>query len=296
MPTSAQFNWSLWLLLLGLFQKVVLADALLAPTVELVYDADGAPTFASAWIGTMAFAGQIFFDFAGYSTCAIGVAGTLGFILPDNFKFPYAAIGFADFWRRWHISLSTWLRDYLYIPLGGNRKGWVRTNVNLMTTMLIGGLWHGASWNFVLWGGLHGALLVVERWLRRIGVMPQDVSDMPRLHRAVGVALTFAAICFTWVFFRSQSLDRSLLISQAMLGFAAPDATRLVGNLDMLFSLPPILLLLVAHWLLRDSDLERRVAEYRVPAWAYGAASALMIVCIAFSSSGEDRAFIYFQF
>jgi D-alanyl-lipoteichoic acid acyltransferase DltB (MBOAT superfamily) len=294
-PTSTQFYWSLWLVLLGLFQKVVLADTLLAPTVELVYDAIEAPTFASAWIGTMAFAGQIFFDFAGYSTCAIGVAGCLGFVLPDNFRFPYAAVGLADFWKRWHISLSTWLRDYLYIPLGGNRKGWFRTNVNLMVTMLLGGLWHGASWNFVLWGGLHGTLLVIERWLRRIGAMPERVSELPPLHRTIGVALTFVAVCFTWVFFRSESLDRSVLISGAMLGFASTDAARLVGSLDMLMSVPPIVLLLGAHWLMRDSDLERAMVRYHVPVWLYGVLSALMIIGIAFSS-GEDRAFIYFQF
>jgi alginate O-acetyltransferase complex protein AlgI len=294
-PSASQFYWSLWLVLLGLFQKVVLADGLLAPTVELVYDSTEAPTFASAWVATMAFAGQIFFDFAGYSTCAIGVAGCLGFVLPDNFRFPYAAVGFADFWKRWHISLSTWLRDYLYIPLGGNRKGWRRTNVNLMTTMLLGGLWHGASWNFVIWGGLHGTLLIIERWLRSIGAMPQNVSDMPPSHRAAGVALTFAAVCFTWVFFRSDSLDRSVLISGAMLGLASTDAARLVGSLDMLLSMPPILLLLGGHWLLRDSSLEQLIAEQDAPVWLYGVLSALMIVCIAFSS-GEDRAFIYFQF
>jgi D-alanyl-lipoteichoic acid acyltransferase DltB (MBOAT superfamily) len=294
-PTAAQFSWSVWLVLLGLFQKVVVADGLLAPTVELVYGVTAAPTFASAWIGTLAFAGQIFFDFAGYSTCAIGVAGCLGFILPDNFRFPYAAVGFSDFWRRWHISLSTWLRDYLYVSLGGNRKGERRTNINLMITMLLGGLWHGASWNFVLWGGLHGALLVIERWLRRLGVMPEDVSAMPPLHRAVGAALTFVIICFTWVFFRSESLDHSLLIAGAMLGFVSSHATRLVGSLDMMTSVPPVLLLLLAHWMLKDSNLERTFAEERVPAWAFATVSALMILGIAFSS-GEDRAFIYFQF
>ena len=121
-----------------------------------------------AWLGVLAFSGQIFFDFAGYSTAAIGGALCFGFSLPDNFRRPYAAIGFSDFWQRWHISLSSWLRDYLYIPLGGNRKGSVRTIVNLMATMLLGGLWHGASWTFVVWGGLHGIYLVVERELKRM--------------------------------------------------------------------------------------------------------------------------------
>jgi hypothetical protein len=118
------------------------------------------------WVATLAFSGQIFCDFAGYSTTAIGVAMCLGFAMPDNFRFPYAAVGFSDFWRRWHITLSAWLRDYLYIPLGGNRHGEARTHLSLMVTMLLGGLWHGASWTFVVWGGLHGLYLSTERVLR----------------------------------------------------------------------------------------------------------------------------------
>lgn len=155
----------LGLMTLGLFEKVVVADALLAPITESLYTASGIPSFSAAWGGTLAFSGQIFCDFAGYSTCAIGAALCLGFTLPINFRFPYGAIGFSDFWRRWHISLSTWLRDYLYIPLGGNHQGHWRTQANLMTTMLLGGLWHGASWTFVVWGGLHGLYLMGERIL-----------------------------------------------------------------------------------------------------------------------------------
>src|SRR5690606_34941407 len=120
-----------------------------------------------AWTGVAAFSLQILFDFAGYSTCAIGAALCLGFHFGDNFRFPYGAIGFSDFWRRWHISLSTWLRDYLYIPLGGNRGGARRTAINLAVVMLLGGLWHGAAWTFVVWGALHGAYLSIERVLRR---------------------------------------------------------------------------------------------------------------------------------
>ena len=137
----------------------MLADGFLAPVVEKVYDAhEGVPTMLDAWVATLAFSGQIFCDFAGYSTTAIGVAMCLGFAMPDNFRFPYAAVGFSDFWRRWHITLSSWLRDYLYIPLGGNRHGPARTYTALMGTMLLGGLWHGAAWTFVVWGGLHGTL------------------------------------------------------------------------------------------------------------------------------------------
>ena len=167
--TRPLFLWGLALIVLGLFQKVVLADAVLAPVSEDVFGARQALPPLDAWAGVIAFSGQIFADFAGYSTCAIGVSLCLGFSLPVNFRYPYAAIGFSDFWRRWHISLSTWLRDYLYIPLGGNKNGRWKTYRNLMLTMVLGGLWHGANWTFVVWGGLHGVYLSVERFLREAG-------------------------------------------------------------------------------------------------------------------------------
>ncbi|WP_321538284.1 MBOAT family O-acyltransferase [Flavobacterium piscinae] len=150
--TVNQFIWGLFLLTLGLFQKVVLADTLLSDAADTVFGSKEATNFWDAWAGTLAFSGQIFFDFAGYSTCAIGIAMMLGFVLPHNFLYPYGAIGFTDFWRRWHITLSTWLRDYVYIPMGGNQFGMTRMYVALMVTMLVGGLWHGVAWTFVVWG------------------------------------------------------------------------------------------------------------------------------------------------
>src|SRR3970040_1358395 len=143
--TINQFIWGIFLLTLGLFQKVVMADTLLSAASDAIYNSGKIVSFWDAWMGTLAFSGQIFFDFAGYSTCAIGISLMLGIILPDNFKYPYASIGFSDLWSRWHISLSSWLRDYLYIPLGGNRNGMIRMYVALMLTMLIGGLWHRAG-------------------------------------------------------------------------------------------------------------------------------------------------------
>jgi alginate O-acetyltransferase complex protein AlgI len=147
--TRRQLGWGLSLIVIGLFEKIILADAYLAPIVDVVFHHAATASSGDAWLGALAFSGQIFCDFAGYSTCGIGAALCLGFVLKDNFRFPYAAVGFADFWQRWHISLSTWLRDYLYIPLGGNRHGRWKTFRNLMLTMLLGGLWHGASWRFV---------------------------------------------------------------------------------------------------------------------------------------------------
>ena len=144
----------------------MLADGILSLAANDTFNAPAAVAALDAWVGVLACFGQIFFAFAGYSLCAIGIALCLGFSIPNNFKSPCAAVGFSNFWQRWHISLSGWLRDYLYIPLGGNRKGRRRTYINSMLTMLLGGLWHGADWRFLVWGGVHGLYLVVERLLR----------------------------------------------------------------------------------------------------------------------------------
>src|SRR6202048_1338433 len=165
-PEQGRFLWGLALMTLGLFEKVVLADTMLSGAADRVFDHGGPLVALDSWTGVAAFAGQIFFDFAGYSTCAIGAALCLGFHLKDNFRFPYAAVGFSDFWRRWHISLSTFLRDFLYIPLGGNRVRPFRAALNLVIVMFLGGLWHGAAWTFVVWGLLHGSYLVIERIFR----------------------------------------------------------------------------------------------------------------------------------
>lgn len=163
---ASQFLWGLALMTLGLFEKIVLADTLLSGSADRVFGYAGPLVALDSWAGVLAFAGQIFCDFAGYSLTAIGAALTLGFHLKDNFRFPYAAIGFSDFWRRWHISLSTFLRDYLYIPLGGNQVKPLRSAANLVIVMFLGGLWHGAAWTFVVWGLLHGSYLVIERVFR----------------------------------------------------------------------------------------------------------------------------------
>src|SRR5437868_8888962 len=163
-----QFMWGLLLMTLGLFEKIVRADTMLAGSADRIFSYGGPLIALDSWIGVMAFAGQIFFDFAGYSSCAIGAALTLGFHLKDNFRFPYAAIGFSDFWRRWHISLSTFLRDYLYIPLGGNQFRPLRAAINLVIVMFLGGLWHGAAWTFVVWGLLHGSYPVIEHASRAL--------------------------------------------------------------------------------------------------------------------------------
>lgn len=203
-PDWANINWGLCLLVFGLFQKVVLADRVFAGVSNDIFGQAASASFADAWLGSLAFTGQIFYDFAGYSTCAIGVALCFNYRIPINFHYPYAAIGFSDFWRRWHISLSSWLRDYLYISLGGNRKGKARTYVNLFLTMLLGGLWHGAAWTFVIWGALHGAYLVGERFAR----------FLPIRSIALGWLATFLLTIIGWVFFRAETVsDAARLLS-----------------------------------------------------------------------------------
>lgn len=286
-----QLGWGVSLIILGLFEKIVVADALLSPITESLYGGEGVPSFSAAWIGTLAFSGQIFCDFAGYSTCAIGTALCLGFRLPINFHFPYAAIGVSDFWRRWHISLSTWLKDYLYIPLGGSRQGKLRTQVNLMITMLLGGLWHGASWTFVVWGGLHGIYLVGERLLKEtLGKHKFWQTNFAQ----VGLGLlTFILICITWVFFRADSFQQAGSIILAMVGLSTETASITIGKKSIAICLGVISSILGIHWLMKNLTVEQAVMK--LPWWVTSIALAVMLYAIA-TLNRESRSFIYFQF
>ncbi len=288
--SAQQLSWGLMLIVLGLFQKIVIADGMLAPVVDRVYGSAEAVAPLDAWLGTLAFSGQIFCDFAGYTTIAIGVALMLGFSLIDNFRYPYAAIGFSDFWRRWHISLSSWLRDYLYLPLGGNRKGPGRTYVNLMLTMLIGGLWHGAAWTFVVWGGLHGLYLVVERFLRqRIGNWALWDRWLSRF--ALG-ALTYALVNITWVFFRAQDFTSAWRLLGAML-LIEGGGKPVLETWSVLSCVVPITAMLALHAYMRERQLHAEVQ--RLPPVLVGALWGAMVFLIAITQGGSD-AFIYFQF
>lgn len=290
----------LLLLSLGLFMKVVLADSMLSSTADSVFDSKDILPTLDAWIGVFAFSGQIFLDFAGYSTCAIGVALCLGFVLPQNFNYPYAAIGFSDFWKRWHITLSSWLRDYLYIPLGGNRHGKVRTYFALMGTMLLGGLWHGANWTFVAWGGLHGLYLWVERYLkdRRLALHihkePSDAIEVRR-HPWIGffyALLTFMLINITWVFFRSDTFGKSWQLLQSM--FCIVDGGKaLLTTLAILKVIVIIPLIVIFHWFMRNTkvlDVAYKLSWF----WLGMVWSILILMLIWAQESGGS--FIYFQF
>ena len=285
--TINQFLWGVFLLTIGLFQKVVLADTLLSNTADDVYGAGKVLHSLDAWTGTLAFSGQIFFDFAGYSTCAIGIALMLGIILPDNFRYPYASIGFSDLWRRWHISLSTWLRDSLYIPLGGNKHGIIRMYVALMVTMLLGGLWHGAAWTFVVWGALHGIYLVVERLLR------SKIHIKINAFNGILLAfLTYTLVNFTWVFFRAREFSTAKNIIASML-FINDGGEKIVPSFDIIKVFVLISLLFICHWIMRNTSMKD--VSLKTPAWLLGVVWGIMLFLIAISQ-GSGEQFIYFQF
>jgi D-alanyl-lipoteichoic acid acyltransferase DltB (MBOAT superfamily) len=288
---SSKIGWGFCLILIGLFEKVVVADGLLAPVADKVFGEMEVSNTLVAWAGALAFTGQIFCDFAGYSSCAIGVALCLGFELPSNFKYPYAAVGFSDFWRRWHISLSSWLRDYLYISLGGNRKGKIRTYLNLMATMLLGGLWHGASWTFVLWGGLHGLYLIFERLGKKI--MPESPHWNRLPIRLLLGLLTFALVCIAWVLFRANTFEQAFIIFKAMFGCGLGRSAVRVEYFYILLTFAVMFVMLAAHWMVRDKPLKEIVEK--MPWWVRSIGIAILLIAIV-TCSGDDRAFIYFQF
>jgi alginate O-acetyltransferase complex protein AlgI len=213
--TTEKFVRGIAFLSLGLAKKVLLANPC-GKIADLAFEA-GSLGALDAWYGVTAYAFQIYFDFSGYSDMAVGLGLMLGFMFAKNFDSPYRAESITDFWRRWHISLSTWLRDYLYVPLGGSRKGNARTYVNLFVVMLLGGLWHGAAWNFVIWGALHGAMLAAERWRGKAalyGTLPSPLR----------VAATFLLVLVAWVFFRATDVPHALRYLADMVSLGTPQS------------------------------------------------------------------------
>lgn len=285
-PDKAHVASALLLISMGLLRKVVIADGL-AGYVNATFGSAGQASWISLLAGMYAFALQIYGDFAGYTDIARGSARLFGIELPHNFRQPYLARNITEFWRLWHISLSNWLRDYLYVPLGGNRKGKVATYRNLMLTMLLGGLWHGASWTFVVWGGLHGAYLCAHRWW--IATRPKD-AEPSRIGGIVAAVLTFHAVCAAWIFFRAQSLPDAARYVKGILTFRSGDV-----NLDLLAMLVPAALASFAL-----DVLQRRTNAVSVsmewPSWQVGAAVATVVIPILVFSGGAPVPFIYFQF
>ena len=270
------------LILSGLFRKCVIADSC-AQLANAAFDGRMGHSGWVTLIGAYAFAFQIYGDFSGYSDIARGSAQLLGFHFMVNFRQPYLATSLQDFWRRWHISLSTWLRDYLYVPLGGNRLSIPRTYINLLLTMLIGGLWHGASWNFVLWGGLHGGVLAVERKLN-----PQAPRSTPM--RWLKRLAIFHMVCFAWIFFRAPTLRASVSMVAAMADWHWSRSYATAFLYLAIFSLP-----LIAIDLYMERSAEEYPTQHAAVAWQLSAAAATLLL-IAFGAAYEPAPFVYFQF
>jgi alginate O-acetyltransferase complex protein AlgI len=271
----------------GLAKKILLADPMGAIADGAFGAGAGSLTTATAWIGVVAYAFQIYFDFSGYSDIAIGLARTLGFYFIENFASPYKSVSITDFWRRWHISLSTFLRDYLYIPLGGNRKGHLRTYVNLMLTMLIGGLWHGAQWTFVIWGAIHGAMLALER------LMGKHSFYVSAPH-ALRVAFTFLILLITWVFFRGENFGAAMRFLGVMFGGGSsqPTALLLQSELASGFNILQLAIAAFGVWFMPNTQ----TILHRFTLWKALLGLMLFVTAVAMMFARGHSPFLYFQF
>ncbi|MGJ3239367.1 MAG: MBOAT family O-acyltransferase [Anaerolineae bacterium] len=302
--TSYQFDYDrvvsgLRLILWGVFKKVVIADRL-ALYVNGVYNNLDAYSGLPLWIASVFFAFQIYCDFSGYSDIAIGTARIMGFDLMENFRRPYLATSIRDFWRRWHISLSTWFRDYLYIPLGGNRVSFVRNLFNLMIVFVVSGLWHGASWTFVIWGALHGGVIVLETMMSRF--LPMRESGA--LERWVQRAITFAIIVFTWIFFRANNLDDAFYLIGSLFDFSDGRTTLLsplqaipgeLMRFEIYLSLSLIIFLMVVEWANEVFNLQQLILRWVFLRWSLYYTSTILIIYSLLVNNTEQQ-FIYFQF
>ena len=270
----------------GLLKKTVLANYLATDLVEPIFADPGHATSLDLLLALYGYAAQIYCDFSAYSDMAIGLAALLGYQFPENFNQPYRATSFQDFWRRWHISLSSWLRDYLYIPLGGSRGGGLATTRNLFLTMVLGGLWHGAALKFLAWGALHGAFLIVERWLKPI---TSRLPDTRSLRIAAGV-LVFHLVCLAWLFFRADDFDTATLYLQRMLAFS-PGSDQITP-----FTLALLIASLALHIVPHDLPGRAAAMVWRWPVWALGAAGGVAAAAIGAMGPDGVAPFIYFQF
>ena len=292
-PRRVDTGLAFWLIASGLFKKVVISSYVSSRIVDPVFGLPHQHGGLDTLLGIYGYAVQIYADFSGYTDIAIGLALLLGFRFPQNFDSPYAADSLQDFWRRWHMTLSRWLRDYLYIPLGGNRRGKRRGYVNLAITMVLGGLWHGAAWTFVIWGGLHGVGLAVERWradVRASRPTPPPLTRNQQLWRAVWTrVLTFNLVCLGWVFFRATSFTNAFEVLGSLFDFAASGPVN------------PVLVAVIAgaiavQYLPRNVSGMIRTAFSNIPWWAQTALLAVAMVVTNTLGPTGVAPFIYFQF
>ena len=280
----AKISLGIQFFIAGLAKKVILADGV-AFLVPSAFQPGATPDLIGAWVGTLAYSMQIYFDFSGYSDMAVGLGLMLGFRLPQNFNSPYKACSITDFWRRWHISLSAWLRDYLYIPLGGNRLGALRTYLNLFVTMLLGGLWHGANWTFVVWGGYHGVLLAIERGAGKHGLWRRWPVPLQQL-------ITFILVSIGWVFFRADTLADAGNVLKGMVGLNGVTWPGLASlQADQLHWMLMTLALVLAFGAKNTWEI-----RWRTTPLAAVAMGLLFLLSIFTMLVNKASPFLYFQF
>ena len=293
--TRRMFGMGVYLIIIGLFKKAVISDYISINFVERVFDQPEMFSGLEVLLGIYGYALQIYCDFSGYSDMAIGIALLLGFRFPMNFNAPYKSVSVTDFWRRWHISLSTWLRQYLYISLGGNRKGKLRMYLNLFVTMLLGGLWHGASWNFILWGALHGLALGCHKFFS------QDVLHHDRHYystgwrRIIAIIITFHFVCLCWIFFRCSDMETSTtMISQVATNFHPELLWQVISGYPWVFGL--MAFGFVSHYL-PDRWQQHIVARLSMTNVFVCALLITIVIYIVIQVKSSDiQPFIYFQF
>jgi len=279
------FYYGIQIFITGFVKKLLIADTL-AYYVDYVFANSSLLNTSTVWLGVIAYSIQIFLDFSGYSDMAIGVAKCMGYDLPQNFRMPYISKNITEFWRRWHITLSFWLRDYLYISLGGNRKGKFRTDVNLMLTMLLGGLWHGASWNFVVWGGLQGAGLILHKiYMKKVKIIPTKITV------AISWIITYGFVCVSWVFFRTQDFTVAFTVLRKM--FFIGDSGVSYYYTAAVILIPVVIILHIVGLIYKFDDkyffLDLKTQK--------GAIALVFILFILYYFSPLNTSpFIYFQF
>jgi D-alanyl-lipoteichoic acid acyltransferase DltB (MBOAT superfamily) len=290
--TNEMFGRAVFLIGCGLFKKAVISDYISVNFVDRVFDAPALYSGVENIFAIYGYALQIYCDFSGYSDMAIGIALLLGFHFPMNFDSPYKSKTITEFWRRWHISLSTWLRDYLYISLGGNKKGKARTYFNLILTMLLGGLWHGASWRFIIWGGLHGAALAFHRAIKL------DASEMnasSNSYKLFSTLLTFHFVCFCWIFFRASSLEiAGQMLHQILLNLQPQIFFQFISAYSSVIIL--MCVGYVLHFVPREIEIKFQERIIDMPIVAKAAWMVIIILIVIQTKSSEIQPFIYFQF
>jgi len=289
--TKEEMGKALFLIMTGLIKKAVISDYISLNFVDRVFGAPHSYTAIENLLAAYGYAIQIYCDFSGYSDMAIGLALLMGFKLPTNFLTPYKSKSVTEFWRRWHISLSSWLRDYLYISLGGNRKGKVRTYINLFLAMLIGGLWHGAAWKFVVWGGLHGMALAVERMFKPYIKIPQNMFT-----RIISVILTFHFVTFAWIFFRAQDFSTAM----ELMGMVSQLDFKAEHWFSVIAAYKNVLIVLLAGFIMHflpDRFVQRLQKVFTdMPIIAKALVLGLVLWLVYATASSEIQPFIYFQF